>query len=119
MASVIKSHNKTLTIEINDKHLPCNCRAKNGCPLNVKCRVKEVVDKYVASTSISHNKIYLGTVEGEFKKKFYNHKSSFKNRGYASDTSLSKYIWEIKDKHNEIPTLKWSVIKTVTAYSNI
>ena len=30
-----------------------------------------------------------------------------------------KYIWEMKDKHNETPTLKWSIIKSVPAYSNI
>ena len=60
-----------------------------------------------------------GTTEGEFKKRFYNHKKSFKNRGYASDTSLSKYIWEMKDKHNETPTLKWSIVKSIPVYSNI
>ena len=37
MASVIKSHNKKLTIEINDEHLPCNCREKYECPLDGKC----------------------------------------------------------------------------------
>ena len=37
----------------------------------------------------------------------------------TSDTSLSKCIWEMKDKHNETPTLKWSVIKSLPAYSNI
>ena len=93
MASVIKSHNKKLTIEMNDEHLPCNCRAKYECPLDGKCRAKDVY-KCVASTSINPDKVYLGTAEGEFKKRFYNHKKSFKNRGYTSDTSLSKYIWE-------------------------
>ena len=97
---------------------PCNCRAKYECPLDGKCRAKDVY-KCIASTSINPDKVYLGTAEGEFKKRFYNHKKSFKNRGYASDTSLSKYIWEMKDKHNETPTLKWSIIKSVLAYSNI
>ena len=106
MASVIKSRNKKLTIEMNDEDLPCNCRAKYKCPLDGKCRVKDVVYKCVASTSINPDKVYLGTAEDELKKRFYNHKKSFKNRGYASDTSLLKYIWEMKDKHNETPTLK-------------
>ena len=38
---------------------------------------------------------------------------------YASDTSLSKYISEMKDKHNETPILKWSIVKSVPTYSNI
>ena len=115
----MKSHNKKLTIEMNGEHLPYNCRAKYECPLHGKCRAKDVVYKCVASTSINLDKVYLGTAEGDFKKRFYNHKKSFKNRGYASDTSLSKYIWEMKHKHNETPTLKWSIIKYVPAYSNI
>ena len=77
---------------MNDEYLPCNCRAKYECPLDGKCRAKSVVYKCIASTSINPEKLYLGTAEGEFKKRFYNHKKSFKNRGYASDTSLSKYI---------------------------
>ena len=80
MASVIKSHNKKLTIEMNDKHLPCNCRAKYECPLDGKCRAKDVVYKCVASTSINPGKVYLGTAEGEFKERFYNHKKSFQNQ---------------------------------------
>ena len=104
---------------MNDEHLQCNCRAKYECPLDGKCRAKDTVYKSVPSTSINPDKVYLGTAEGKFKKRFYNHKKSFKNCGYASDTSLSKYIWEMKDIHNKTPTLKWSIIKTVPTYSNI
>ena len=103
---------------MNDEHLPCNFRAKYECSLDGKCRAKDVAYKCVASSSINSDKLYLGTPEGEFKKRLCNHKKSFKNRGYASDTSLSKYIRGMKDKHNEAPTLKWSIIKSVPAYSN-
>ena len=69
MASVIKSHNKKLTIEMNDEHLPCNCRAKYECPLHGKCRAKDVVYKCVASTLINLDRVCLGTAEGLIQEK--------------------------------------------------
>ena len=38
---------------------------------------------------------------------------------YANDTTLAKYIWELKSKRIKIPTLKWSIMKNVPDYSNI
>ena len=29
---------------------------------------------------------------------------------YSKETTLSKYIWEIKKDYNEMPTLKWSIV---------
>ena len=65
------------------------------------------------------NKVYLGTAEGDFKKRFYNHRKSFNNEGSANDTTLSKYIWELKETSNSSPTLVWSIAKKVPPYSNI
>ena len=62
--------------------------------------------------------MYLDTVEEEFKKRYYNHNKLFRNRSYANETALSKYVWEIKDKCNEMPSLKWPV-KSVLGYSKI
>ena len=44
------------------------------------------------------DKTYLGTTEGkiEVKKRYNNHTNSFRHNGYSQDTTLSKYIWEIK-----------------------
>ena len=70
-------------------------------------------------TSGNPDKVYLGTAEEDFKKRYHNHTKSFRNKRYTNDTSLSKYMWEIKVKHQENPPLKWSVVKTVPAYSNI
>ena len=71
------------------------------------------------STKNTPEKVYFGTAEGDFKKRYYNHKKSFKNRLYECDTTLSKYIWEIRDKYAEEPTLKWSIVKRVALYSII
>ena len=48
-----------------------------------------------------------------------NHTNSFRHKRYSKDTALSKYIWETKKEYNEMPTLKWSIVKYVPSYSNI
>lgn len=119
MTNIIKSHNKKL---INDNKKPeklCNCRRKEDCPLDGKCRTENVVYKCVASVPERPDKVYLGTAEGEFKTRFYNHKKSFNNRRYIKDTTLSSYIWEMKEKFNVTPSLKWYIVKSVPSYSNI
>ena len=95
----------------------CNCRTKSTCPLNGQCQ--DIIDKCTVSTSVNSDKVYSGIAEGDFKKRFYNHTKSFRNKRYTNDTSLSKYMWEIKEKHQENPSLKWSIAKSVPAYSNI
>ena len=37
----------------------------------------------------------------------------------ANDTTLSNYVWEVKDKYKETPSLKWSIVEFVPGYSNI
>ena len=42
-----------------------------------------------------------------------------KHKLYSKETTLSNYIWEIKKEYNEMPTLIWSIVKSVPSYSNI
>ena len=95
MKSIINSHNKKVTTQNTVITPPCNCRSIEECALEGRCRVENV-------TSVNEDKAYLGTAE-EFKQRFYNHKKSFKNKRYSNETTLSKYIWDIKEKYNEIP----------------
>ena len=92
---------------------PCNCRKKDKCPLNGQCLAQDIVYKCIASTSMNPDKTYLGTAEGDFKKRYNNHTKSFRHKRYSKETTLSKYIWEIKKEYNEMPTLKWSIVKFV------
>ena len=118
MKSTVNSHNKKVTIQNTVITPPYNCRSKEECPLEGQCRVENTIYRCVASTSVNKNKAYLGTAE-EFKQRFYNHKKSFKNKWYSNERALSKYIWDIKEKYNEIPSLKWSIHKRVPSYSNL
>jgi hypothetical protein len=70
-----------------------------------ECDQKNVV--YQADVH-GDNKImkYFGSTEN-FKSRYYKHKSSFKDRP-ANHTTLSSYIWKLKDK--KIPfKVKWSI----------
>ena len=53
--------------------LPCNSWKKEECPLEGKCRANDIIYKCIASASGFPNKVYLGTAQGEFKKRFHNH----------------------------------------------
>ena len=83
-----------------------------------KCRTENIIYKCIASTSGHPDKVYLGTAEGDFKKRYYNHISSFKNEIEMNKTSLAKYVWEQKERHNVTPSLKWYIVKSVAYYSN-
>ena len=96
--SITKTHSKKVTNEKITPRDQCNCNYKTDCPLDGNCQTSDIIYKCIASTTVNPDKIYLGTAEGNFKKRYYNHKTSFKNREKANDTTLSKYVWEVKDK---------------------
>ena len=119
MGRIIKSHNKKITTTNTSEKLDCNCRQKQNCPLNGKCREKNVIYKCVASVPNKPDKVYIGLTEGEWKKRHSGHKTSFKYKKLAKSTALSTYFWEIKEKEKIDPILTWSILKSVPAYSNI
>ena len=60
-----------------------------------------------ASATAFLNKVYLGTAQGDFKKRFCNFSKSFKNKSMRNYTTLAKYVSDLKLKHNVTPRLKW------------
>ena len=119
MSNFISSHNKKLLNSRTGNIKPCNCTNKDECPLNGKCQVQGIVYKCIASTSINPDKIYLGSSEGDFKKRYNNRTKSFRHKRYSKETTISKNISEIKKEYNEISTLKWPIVKSVPSYSNV
>ena len=65
---------------------------KSECTLNDQWQVTNIISKCTVLSPDKPNKVYLGTAEGDFKKRFYNHRKSFNNEGSANDTTLLKYI---------------------------
>ena len=109
MSSRIKSNNEKVINKDVKESKSCNCTVKSECPLNGQCQVTDVICKCTVLSPDKPNKVYLGIVEGDFKKRFYNHRKSFNNESSANNTTLSKYTWELKEKSNSSPTLVWSI----------
>ena len=119
MSSFISSHNKKLLNNPTRNIKPCNCRKKDECPLNVQYLAQDIVYRCATSTSMNPEKTYLGMAEGDFEKRYNNHTRSFRHQLCWKETTLSKYIWEVKKEYNEMQTLKWSIVKCVLPYSHI
>jgi hypothetical protein len=117
VSSIINSHNKKIMSIKSFDQLPCNCREKKNCPLQGNCRIPSVVYKCEVIAPSQENKVYIGITEGEFKLHFNGHKQSFNNVKYKNSTTLSTYIWNLKEK-NIAPSIKWSIITRVSSYSN-
>ena len=73
LGNIIKSRNKNLISSNNQIILPCSCRKKEECPLEGKCRANDIIYICTASATGFPNKVYLGTAQGELKKRFHNH----------------------------------------------
>ena len=117
--NIIRSHIKKLINSINRHAQPGNCRKKEDCPLEGKCNTENIIYKCIVWTSSHPDKVYIGTAEGDFKNRSYNHISSFKNETQMNKTTLAKHVWKQKQRHNLTPTLKWYIVKSVPSYSNI
>ena len=119
MSNMIKSHNKKVINKDVTELKSCNCRVKSECPLNGQCEDSDIIYKCTVLSPDKPSGVYLGTAKGDFKKRFYNHRKSFNNEASVNDTTLSKYIWELKETSNLSTTLDWSIAKEIPPNSNI
>ena len=113
IAQIIEKRNQQISSHKSKPTPSCNCKNKDECPMNGKCQVQNVVYKCTVLATPNFPKlVYLGVAEADWKQRFYNHKKSIKNKSYRNDTSLSSYLWDLR---NVFPTLTSSV----PGYSNI
>jgi hypothetical protein len=93
----------------------CNCRKNQTCPLEGNCLTSEVI--YQATVTRQDNlkeETYIGLTENCFKTRFNGHTSSFRNESQKNATTLSQYIWKLKD----VPySLKWKILAHSKPYS--
>jgi hypothetical protein len=88
-----------------------------NCPLPGNCRIQSVVYKCEVTTPSHPKKVYIGLTEKEFKQRYNGHNQSFKNNKYKHSTTLSTYIWSLKEQ-NITPSINWSIVKRAKPYSN-
>ena len=72
---------------------------------------------YCVLTRHANNKeeSYIGLTDNTFKTRQKGHTSSFRNEKYMNATTLSNYIWTLKDKNINY-SLKWKIIDRGRAY---
>ena len=73
----------------------CSCQWKSDCPLNQSCLSEYLVYNAVVNRSTTKN--YYRTCKNNFKERYNNPTSSFKNKLWQKSTELSNYIWELKE----------------------
>ena len=86
--SIINSHNQKI-LKYNDTNKTCNCRNKITCPFNGECLFKWV---YKATIIYGNEtKEYYDSTGISFKKRYREHKHSFKSSN-NQQTTLYKYV---------------------------
>ena len=91
MSKIIKRHNKKLTLKPRDKTPKRNRRKKAQCPMEGNRQVTDVVYRCDITRPLS-KKECPGLAEGEWKSRFYNHKSSFIYKIYSNKTTIPSSI---------------------------
>ena len=121
MKSTIATHNKMVTKEINESERTCNCpgNVRDKCPLDGQCLASKVAYNAEVSTigDNNPNRDYIGTSKGPIKKRIAVHKKSFSDKTY-NPTSLSKYIWSLKEKGIAY-RIKWSILRRTGGYNSV
>ena len=114
MKQKIAAHNSKLLNRAKEERTGCNCRNKELCPIPGECNQTNVV--YQAKV-VANNKsmFYFGSTK-KFKSRYAQHKSSFNNRP-ANHTTLSSYIWKLKDRGAPY-TIEWSIKSRGHAFSS-
>ena len=106
MKSQIMSHNRKMLEEKRTDIKLCNCREE--CVVDGKCLLQNVIYKATVKTA-EETKQYVGSSGLTFKSRYTRHKCSFNNYKYRFKTTLSKYIWELKDKNLDF-NIKWEIL---------
>ena len=117
---IISAHNaKILRKNYQNTEKSCNCRKKNECPLNGECLTKNVIyqAKIVTNQPKPESHTYVG-LSVNFKDRFRNHKQTMEKRKYGNQTTLSKFVWDLKDKNIDFD-LTWKILDRAQPYNPI
>ena len=119
VGNIIKNHNKTVMkkykeIDAQISERKCNCRRGTVCPLNGECLTEAVVYKAeVKPLGIT----YIGSTEGPLKQRLYEHKSNMRIEKNKAKTTLSQYVWDLKDRGVNAE-IEWKIVKKCKKYES-
>ena len=85
IAAIISSHNKQ-ALKPKIESYGCNCRDRDGCPMENQCLTPQIVYRAnVSNSKDNETKFYYGLTE-TFKKRYGNHKRSSIHEQHKNDT---------------------------------
>ena len=119
--SILARHNQKVLRDFENQRLPpqnlCNCRDKANCPMDNKCLTDSIVYRadVTASGTVQERKFYIGLTKNFFKQRWSSHKTSFNQERYKDQTTLSAYIWQLKEMRADYD-IKWSVVRRVNSH---
>ena len=125
MKTRVSRHNtqRLAAHRVQEAEPPCNC-TRITCPMPGQglCRSKNAV--YQATVTVEPREdvendvgevqTYTGATH-DFKERYYGHRTSMNNPNYRTDTSLSKFVWRLKDEGRSY-SIKWRIIDRGRTY---
>ena len=114
MKNVIQKHNSKIMEDPNPtNNKTCSCQQKSDYPFNQNCLSECLVFHAVANTSTTKN--YNGTCEKNFKERYNNYTSSFRNKSRQKSTELSNHVWDLKENGKNY-TIDWLIAMKAYPY---
>ena len=113
---ISRHNNRILNPGRAEEDEPCTCQ-RFECPMNGNCGRRNVVYQATVTSDDGNIKHYVG-VAVLFKSRYYGHRTSINNPDYKSATTLSKYIWKLKEEKINF-SLKWRYIDRGSPYNPI
>ena len=105
--------------EENQPNSGCNCTGAMGaCPMDGNCLVDSLVYRAEVSDENQNSTTYTGLTSNTFKTRYYAHRQSFKKRKLQHATTLSSYIWNLKD-NNINYNIKWKTVDQAPKFNPI
>ena len=77
----------------------CNCHTPMECVMEGECKISDIIYKAEVlkeGEGRGEGHAYIGMASGEFKRRWYNHRQSFRDEGKEKSTELAKFIWNLK-----------------------
>ena len=89
----------------------------NPCPLNGECLKQGLIYQATVIRKDNNKKeTYIGLTDNTFKTRYNGHTCSFRNNSKRNATTLSQYIWTLKDNNIEYD-LNWKIIDRGKSYT--
>ena len=120
MKSILaKNNSRVLNTQAGQEEqiFSCNCIIKAECPLPGQCKTPTLIYQATVETDTS-KETYVGLSAPPFKNRFYGHKGSFTHEERRKETTLSKHIWELKDRNSPF-TLSWKIVSRAQPFCQV